>query len=107
MVRRDVVRVLLLLDECAQEIFGSTQLFEWNHCQCHFARSEREASEILKAGKFDIVLRGRPSVGQIRADARAAERCDNRDDYLLDWRFEQDDRSERRWERPDSFRQKQ
>jgi hypothetical protein len=58
MVRRDVVRVLLLL--------GPRQLFEWNHCQCHFAKSEREASEMLKAGKFDIVLRRRPSVGPIQ-----------------------------------------
>ena len=55
MVRSDVVRVLLV-GEGAQEFFGSRQLFEWNHCQCHFAKSDREASEMLKAGKFDIVL---------------------------------------------------
>jgi hypothetical protein len=55
MVGSDVVRVLLV-GEGAQEFFGSRQLFEWNHCQCHFAKSDREASEMLKAGKFDIVL---------------------------------------------------
>jgi hypothetical protein len=52
MVRRDVV----LVGEGAQEFFGSRQLFESNHCQCRFAKSDREASEMLKAGKFDIVL---------------------------------------------------
>jgi hypothetical protein len=34
---------------------------------------------MLKAGKFDIVLRRRPSVGPTHADARAAERCNNRE----------------------------
>src|ERR1700723_4788642 len=55
MLRSDVVRVLLV-GEGAQEFFCSRQLFEWNHCQCHFAKSDQEASEMLGAGKFDIVL---------------------------------------------------
>jgi hypothetical protein len=55
MVGSDAVRVLLV-GEGAQEFFGCRQLFEWNHSQCHFAKSDREASEMLKASKFDIVL---------------------------------------------------
>ena len=107
MVRRDVVRVLLLLGEGAQEIFGSRQLLEWNHCQCHFAKSEREASERRKAGKFDIVLRRRPDVGPTNGTLvlRAAIIGDY--DYLLDWRLSRMDRSEWRWERRESFRQRQ
>ena len=52
---KGIVRVLLVGGDL-REFFASRQLFEWNGCQCHFSKSDREAAELLNAGKFDIVL---------------------------------------------------
>jgi hypothetical protein len=50
-----IVRVLLV-GTSPQEFSACRQLFEWNDCPCHFAKSHEEVSELLNLWEFDIVL---------------------------------------------------
>jgi hypothetical protein len=50
-----IVRVLLV-GASPQVFSASRQLFEWNDCPCHLAKSCEEVSELLNLWEFDIVL---------------------------------------------------
>lgn len=39
-----------------QAFSAARQLFEWNKCRCHFAKSQEEVAELLNLWQFDIVL---------------------------------------------------
>jgi hypothetical protein len=60
----DIVRVLLV-GPSPQVFSASRQLFEWDDCLCHFAKSHEEVSELLNLWEFDIVLSSHeiPEVG--------------------------------------------
>jgi hypothetical protein len=51
----DPVRILIM-GEKSQAPFAYHQLLDRDDCQCHFARSQQEVTEISDLRKFDIVL---------------------------------------------------